>query len=103
MNLHETVMGKRLIEGTLPKIARALERLADAMDREYLLKADTCEEEWYVVFTTTHDLFNEGKTIDNTQMFESKEEAKVAYEKAMKLENLHSVGMARLVEGSDWV
>ena len=95
MNLHETVMGKRLIEGTLPKIARALERLADAMEQP--------EKEWYVVFTTTHDLFNEGKTIDNTQMFESKEEAKVAYEKAMKLENLHSVGMAKLVEGSDWV
>ena len=95
MNLHETVMGKRLIEGTLPKIATALERLADAMEQP--------EKEWYVVFTTTHDLFKEGETIDNTQMFESKEEAKVAYEKAMKLENLHSVGMARLVEGSDWV
>ena len=109
IELHNTVMGKRLIEHTLPKIGNALERIADAMDREYLRKggfevADqeaTCE--WFVVFTTTHDLFNEGKTIDNTQMFESKEEAKVAYEKAMKLENLHSVGMAKLVEGSNWV
>lgn len=95
MNLHETVMGKRLIEGTLPKIARALERIADATEKK--------EKEWYVVFTTTHDLFNEGKTIDNTQMFESEEEAKLAYEKAMKLENLHSAGMAKLIDGTDWM
>jgi len=103
MNLHETVMGKRLIEGTLPKIARALERIADATEKK--------EKEWYVVFTTTHDLFDdglldhapEGKTIDNTQMFESKEEAKLAYEKAMKLENLHSAGMAKLIDGTDWM
>ena len=44
VQLHETVMGRRLIEHTLPKIARALERVADAMDREYLLKADTKED-----------------------------------------------------------
>jgi hypothetical protein len=94
IQLHETVMGRRLIEHTLPKIGNALEKIAKGMEKR--------EKEWYVVFTATHDLFNEGKTIDNTQMFESKEEAKVAYEKAMKLENLHSAGMARLMEGTDW-
>ena len=72
-----------------------MERIADATEKK--------EKEWYVVFTTTHDLFNEGKTIDNTQMFESKEEAKLAYEKAMKLENLHSAGMAKLIDGTDWM
>jgi hypothetical protein len=95
IQLHETVMGRRLIEHTLPKIGNALEKIAKGMEKPK-------EKEWYVVFTATHDLFNEGKTIDNTQMFESKEEAKAAYEKAMKLENLHSVGMARLMEGTDW-
>jgi len=96
IQLHETVMGKRLIEHTLPRIGNALERIAKAMERPK-------EKDWYVVFTTTHDLFNEGKTIDSTQMFESKEEARVAYKKAMELENLHSLGMARLMEGTDWV
>ena len=30
--LHETLMGKKLIEGTLPDIARQLERIADALE-----------------------------------------------------------------------
>jgi Fe-S-cluster formation regulator IscX/YfhJ len=30
--LHETVMGRRLIEHTLPEIARQLQRVADAME-----------------------------------------------------------------------
>ncbi len=30
--LHNTVMGKRLIEHTLPEIARQLERIADALE-----------------------------------------------------------------------
>ena len=101
IQLHETVMGRRLIEHTLPKIGNALEKIAKGMEKPKE-KEWYEEKEWYVVFTATHDLFNEGKTIDNTQMFESKEEAKAAYEKAMKLENLHSVGMARLMEGTDW-
>ena len=29
--LHETLMGRKLIEGTLPEIARQLERIADTM------------------------------------------------------------------------
>jgi len=31
--LHETLMGKRLIEHTLPEIARQLERIADLMEK----------------------------------------------------------------------
>ena len=30
--LHNTVMGKRLIEHTLPEIAKQLERIADALE-----------------------------------------------------------------------
>jgi len=30
--LHETLMGRKLIEGTLPDIARQLERIADALE-----------------------------------------------------------------------
>ena len=30
--LHETLMGRKLIEGTLPEIARQLERIADALE-----------------------------------------------------------------------
>lgn len=30
--LHETLMGRKLIEGTLPEIARQLERIANSLD-----------------------------------------------------------------------
>jgi hypothetical protein len=33
MNLHETIMGKRLIEGTLPDIAHQLKRIADSLEK----------------------------------------------------------------------
>lgn len=32
-DLHETLMGRKLIEHTLPEIARQLERLADALEK----------------------------------------------------------------------
>jgi len=32
-DFHETRMGRRFIEGTMPKIANALERIADALER----------------------------------------------------------------------
>lgn len=32
--LHETLMGRQLIEGTLPEIALQLKRIADSMDKE---------------------------------------------------------------------
>ena len=31
--LHETLIGKRLLEGTLPKIERHLERIAQALEK----------------------------------------------------------------------
>lgn len=34
MQLHETVMGRRLIEGTLPDIANQLERIANALEKK---------------------------------------------------------------------
>ena len=33
MNLHQTIMGKRLIEGTLPDIAHQLKRIADSLEK----------------------------------------------------------------------
>jgi len=36
--LHETLMGKKLIEHTLPEIARQLERIADALDDDKINK-----------------------------------------------------------------
>jgi len=35
---HETVMGSRFIEGTVPRIAKTLERIADSLDE--MLKPD---------------------------------------------------------------
>lgn len=32
--LHDTLMGRKLIEGTLPEIARQLERIADALENK---------------------------------------------------------------------
>lgn len=32
--LHETLMGRKLIEGTLPEIARQLKRIADALEKK---------------------------------------------------------------------
>lgn len=34
--LHQTVMGQRLIEHTIPEIARQLERIADALENKNL-------------------------------------------------------------------
>jgi len=31
--LHETLMGRKLIEGTLPEIARQLKRIADSLEK----------------------------------------------------------------------
>ena len=31
--LHETLLGKKLIEGTLPNIAKQLERIANALEK----------------------------------------------------------------------
>ena len=32
--LHETLMGRKLIEGTLPEIAKQLERIADVLEKK---------------------------------------------------------------------
>jgi len=32
--LHETLMGRKLIEGTLPNIAHQLQRIADALEKK---------------------------------------------------------------------
>lgn len=46
--LHETLMGRKLIEGTLPEIARQLKRIADALEKQ--------TEEEKVVISDTDDL-----------------------------------------------
>jgi hypothetical protein len=43
--LHETSMGRKLIEHTLPEIARQLEKIADALEKANQLKeAETKEQ-----------------------------------------------------------
>lgn len=32
--LHDTILGRRLLEHTLPEIARQLERIADALEKQ---------------------------------------------------------------------
>ena len=102
IQLHETVMGRRLIEHTLPKIGRALEKIAKGMEKPK-------EKEWYVVFATLFDPDKPGHTIDQTAMFEggivasALEDAKEYYENRRNLKNCHSAGIARLVEGTDWM
>ena len=111
IQLHDTVMGKRLIEHTLPRIGNALEKIAMGMEKPK-------EKEWYVVFATlfseeTNDqhfnrkgtIFRDGDemTFDQTAMFETLKEAKEYYENRRNLKNCHSAGIARLVEGTDWV
>lgn len=50
--LHETLMGKKLIEGTLPEIALQLKRIADSMDKENKAK--------YANLSTAMAVFIEG-------------------------------------------
>tara|TARA_R110000751_G_scaffold180627_1_gene287039 strand:- start:36 stop:332 length:297 start_codon:yes stop_codon:yes gene_type:complete len=96
IELHETVMGRRLIEHTLPKIGNALEKIAKGMEKPK-------EKEWYVVFAALFDPDKPGRTIDQTAMFETLKEAKEYYEPRRNLKNCHSAGIARLMEGTDWV
>ena len=101
IELHETVMGRRLIEHTLPKIGNALEKIAKGMEKPK-------EKEWYVVFATLFDpdkphMTMKSATIDQTAMFETLKEAKEYYENRRNLKNCHSAGIARLVEGTDWM
>lgn len=38
--LHETIMGKRLIEHTLPEIAEQLQKIAEALEKANKLKEE---------------------------------------------------------------
>ena len=42
--LHETLMGRKLIEGTLPEIAVQLKRIADALENKQDLPRDSAFE-----------------------------------------------------------
>lgn len=41
---HETVMGKRFFESQLPKVIKALERIADALEKQIEIKKEEKEE-----------------------------------------------------------
>lgn len=43
--LHETLMGRKLIEHTLPEIARQLERLTDALEKANLREEQKIKDE----------------------------------------------------------
>lgn len=100
MNLHETVMGKRLIEGTLPKIARALERIADATEKQ--------ETGCYIValhYYNNEEAMNEKnseRTHDKWVVHESLEEAQKEYRKVLKHPLIRSAAVTRIIEGTDW-
>lgn len=44
IQLHETVMGKRLIENTLPEIAKQLKRLGDILEEKNIKEATLKEK-----------------------------------------------------------
>ena len=46
--LHETLMGKKLIEGTLPDIAYQLKRIADALENKKMPEQVKSAFEFYI-------------------------------------------------------
>jgi len=100
MELHETVMGKRLIERTLPKMTDALDRIANAMERK--------ETGCYIValhYYNNEEAMNEvdsERTHDKWVVHESLEEAQKEYEKVLKHPLIRSAAVTRIVEGTDW-
>lgn len=60
VELWQTVMGRQLIDGTIPRIAKALERIADALEEQNKGSAED---------TAAMDKFNESvREIINTPM-----------------------------------
>lgn len=109
MNLHETVMGKRLIEGTLPKIARALERIADATEKQetgcYLVASHYYDNE-----EASDKTFYPGRikpdtsegTHDKWVVCESLEEAHKEYKEVLKHPLIRSAAVTKIIDGTDW-
>lgn len=44
IQLHETIMGKRLIEGTLPDIADQLKRIADTLEKKHPVEPNKIQQ-----------------------------------------------------------
>ena len=55
LELHETLMGRKLIEGTFPRIAEALEEIARQLKIANGIKNKEEEEEKAIVTTTYTD------------------------------------------------
>ncbi len=68
MNLHETVMGQRLIEGTLPDIAHQLKRIADSLEKLTESESVSFDKTGIVTFEDDWDVtLNDGlEEDDNT-------------------------------------
>ena len=100
MNLHETVMGKRLIEGTLPKIARALERIADATEKQetgcYLVASHYFNNEEAMDEKASH------KTHDKWSVHDSLKEAQIEYKSVLEHPLIRSAAVTRIIDGTDW-
>jgi len=100
MELHETVMGKRLIERTLPKMTDALDRIANAMERK--------ETDCYIVafhYYNNEEAMNEvnsERTHDKWVVHESLEEAQKQYREVLKHPLIRSAAITRIIEGTDW-
>jgi hypothetical protein len=73
-------MGRKLIEHTLPEIARQLARVADAMEKSTVLE-DTVilELEYYISDVNGHRVYNNQANIDKLAM------------KITELENKHNL------------
>ena len=56
--LHNTVMGKRLIEHTLPEIARQLERIADVLEEKHNKKSQEDAELVKAARAYLHNVLN---------------------------------------------
>jgi len=56
--LHNTVMGKRLIEHTLPEIARQLERIANVLEEKYNKKNEEDAELVKAARAYLHNVLN---------------------------------------------
>ena len=61
VELHNTLMGRKLIEHDIPEIARQLKRIADKLDKEEELKS-VAKKVWVDIYnndTLTYNSFEE--------------------------------------------
>ena len=101
IQLHETVMGRRLIEHTLPKIGNALDKLAKGMEKPKETGCYLVASHYYNNEEAMGEV-NSNKTHDKWGVYESLKEAKMEYKKELENPLLRSAALTRIVDGTDW-